>query len=88
MNHTSGPWQVQITGGEVECVSGAGPGLWAVVQGPDYDTRAANARLIAAAPDLLEALEAIAEMTHNAAGGMHAEIYDAARAAIAKAKGE
>lgn len=59
MKHTLGPWQVQITGGEVECVSGAESGLWAVVQGPDYDTRAANARLIAAAPELAQILDRI-----------------------------
>lgn len=45
--------------------------------------REANARLIAAAPDLLEALEAIFNGT-----GMTGENMDLARAAIKKAKGE
>lgn len=40
----------------------------------------ANARLISAAPDLLEALECLLEMGHAKAG-------DLARAAIAKARG-
>lgn len=40
----------------------------------------ANARLIAAAPELLEALECLLEMGHAKAG-------DLARAAIAKARG-
>ncbi|MDF1807946.1 hypothetical protein [Hyphomonas sp.] len=48
------------------------------------------ARLIAAAPDLLEALEAVSEALHEVeAGYMSAfEVQDIARAAIAKAKGE
>jgi hypothetical protein len=62
----------------------------AVAQGPDAE---ANARLIAAAPDLLEALEAMAAGDIDVSGT--ALIYDAspaallalARAAIAKAKG-
>lgn len=54
--HTPGPWAVQVTGGTAECVSATEPGLWAVVEGADYETRAANARLIAAAPAMLGAL--------------------------------
>lgn len=41
----------------------------------------ANAKLLTAAPDLLEALECLLEMGHAKAG-------DLARAAIAKARGE
>ena len=93
MKHTLGPWQVQITGGEVECVSGAQLGLWAVVNGPDYDTRAANARLIAAAPDLAWALERMLR-EHDAlqmAIGSTEDRWEAAtyaRATLAKARGE
>ena len=48
--------------------------------GSDNEETNANARLIAAAPDLLEALEALLEGDFNVA--------EKARAAIAKAKGE
>lgn len=49
----------------------------------DIEEREANARLIAAAPELLEALDAIFNGT-----GMTGENMDLARAAIKKAKGE
>jgi len=47
----------------------------------------ANARLIAAAPDLLAALENLVE-THDDGEAMHVEFWNIARAALAKAKGE
>ena len=47
-----------------------------------------NARLIAAAPDLLEALEAITDLYDTDEGCRSRPEYKAARAAIAKAKGE
>jgi len=49
--------------------------------GEQVSIQEANARLIAAAPDLLRALECLLEMGHAKAG-------DLARAAIAKARGE
>lgn len=52
-------------------------------------TTAANARLIAAAPDLLDALEALAKLTFES--GLTADNTDdwrQARVAIAKARGE
>ena len=60
----------------------------------DFSEYVANARLIAAAPELLEALEALSALNDNH-GPFGGEIYqdridrawDAARAAIAKAKG-
>lgn len=52
-------------------------------------TAIANARLIAAATDLLEACEAaLADGPHNASHGLSFQVVDALRAAIAKAKGE
>ena len=54
--HTPGPWAIQITGGEKEVVTGSTKGLWATIEGPNFETRHANARLIAAAPELLDAL--------------------------------
>lgn len=100
MKHTPGPWS---SGGTLEVVAGK--------LGADVPTVAvaccdlprgldgyANARLIAAAPELLAALEtAYAVMTsarvevynHDRANYSRIEnAIDAARAAIAKAKGE
>lgn len=55
--HTIGPWAIQVTGGKAEVVTSSVRGLWATIEGPNYETRHANARLIAAAPDLLAALQ-------------------------------
>lgn len=49
--------------------------------------RVANARLIAAAPDLLEALEVLAEIVDDQLCGEFPEAYGDALRAIAKAKG-
>jgi hypothetical protein len=65
----------------------------------DHPIRRANARLIAAAPDLLEALnDALAVMTADTVGTIHMDdpdwyrqlwaAVDKARAAIAKAEGQ
>lgn len=54
---------------------------WA--KGPDHDSGEANAHLMASAPDLLEALEALMPHIPGDACGE----YEDARAAIAKAKG-
>ena len=48
----------------------------------------ANARLIAAAPELLEALEEIMKQTDQRSNYLIDHVYLIARAAIAKAKGE
>ena len=96
--HTPGPWSYRRKGSsqEWEIDSGYCPILdhqsWkglAVIYGCDDDKKNgsivgdANARLIAAAPELLEALEELlAETWINGA------FADKARAAIAKAKGE
>lgn len=73
--HTPGPWRLKMTSSD-----------WfkPLANGQFVDLRdAANARLIAAAPELLEALEAA---LHND-GGYHAW-KEQARAAIAKATGK
>lgn len=49
----------------------------------DVEYQSADARLIAAAPDLLEALEAVVRVADRAT-----DEFDMARAAIAKARGE
>ena len=84
--HTPGPWTV---GGDTQfmnqveiwpaigCAYGAGPEV------------IANARLIAAAPDLLEALEdLIGNYKENKGAGLGIGPIMKAKTAIAKAKGE
>jgi len=95
-NHTPGPWKawcrsVYYEGGEWP----KSDFLQWEIEGPEIpDGRGsyyqADAQLIAAAPDLLEALEACLE-TWKTTGVSNGAIEDAkqqARAAIAKAKGE
>ena len=91
--HTPGPWIVALN------IDGVYAGTLSVVKSavgseicgprqirPQAKELEANANLIAAAPDLLEALKAI--LTICDSEGMYALESDAARAAIAKAKGE
>ena len=80
--HTPGPWTLQPVGDETECnILGAGRELIATVSDND-------ARLIAAAPALLEALEHSLDWLASYPGGGAAVAYDKARAAIAQAKGK
>lgn len=97
--HTPGPWRVGPYPGHVESMDGR---LVAGCMGRQSakdsdDTNAvneANARLIAAAPELLEALEDVMERfgTQLRLQGygreFKEEMLDKARAAIAQAKGE
>lgn len=86
--HTPGTWfvtgnmtlyvEARIGGGLVQEVAAVGPTEADSGYGPQ---QRANADLIAAAPDLLRALECLLEMGHAKAG-------DLARAAIAKARGD
>lgn len=61
--HTPGPWFIQISGGKYEYVRSKHSGdLQVVVEGQEgteegYETRHANARLIASSPELLSALK-------------------------------
>jgi hypothetical protein len=73
--HTPGPWQ--IVG-----VNVYGNNLRALLP-----MNAADAHLISAAPDMLEALETIVS-TERDRHGYHPAWTDQARAAIAKARGE
>lgn len=89
--YTRGPW----TWGTDYCgLYGSGPdnevltyerykGMWVAFG----DKQKANANLISAAPDLLEALENLLAVREGA-GGTKFHADDIARAAIAKAKGE
>lgn len=87
--HTPGPWVkkgIHWTGKNNEIVF--------VSNGPafgsesDFESAKANARLIAAAPELLEALEDLCECILETRGPSATLALKSARAAIAKAKGE
>ena len=99
MNHTPGPWKAESFSGRYN--------VWPISKRRDdgtavaYDMDEANARLIAAAPDLLAALRQI-EVGANTVDSCYRrnpgnfaaalcglkEYADAARAAIARATGE
>jgi len=83
--HTTGPWSQKLDHkGEPEArVLGPDGSMIAELDGycDDYRTEIANARLIAAAPELLDALQNAVEDEPNATFADHA------RAIIAKATG-
>ena len=80
--HTPGPWAIEPDAlGESSIVTDNGGTIADV-----YGRNPANARLIAAAPDLLAALQAVAD--YWAGGDVPADIDAAMRAAIAKATGK
>lgn len=85
-----GPWKIQRqnpspTTGEW-MISGQKPGYLAEVRDCGSGDVMANASLIAAAPDLLEALQLVVDTTEN--GGWPSAALVIAKAAIAKAMGE
>ena len=91
--HTPGPWKAEklnedtwLIGSNYNRIIGD---VWAI----DVGTPAANARLIAAAPDLLAALERLVDFFGVASNTGSSPVrtwseVQAAKAAIAKAKGE
>lgn len=91
-NHTPGPWMVHtLPDGSHHVMAEHWGASVAVTMYPDGGSkdRESNARLIAAAPDLLKALQNLERLSIWTA---HASDYDreqikAARAAIAKATG-
>ena len=80
--HTPGPWHAVIAGGVQPVIGGPLITSAHTKSGmlPNYE---ANARLIAAAPELLEALRGVVRVADRSTIE-----FDAARAAIAKATGE
>lgn len=86
--HTPGPWVAR----PVPNVGVRGHTGYAIdfnedqEQVVDFVYEEADANLIAAAPDLLEALDEL--VRHQEALGRHNVIIDKSRAAIAKARGE
>ena len=81
--HTPGPWVVKVTAGETFIRSSDGANVSRV--GAATNMRA-NARLIAAAPDLLAALKAVCSHGTREPQQISSD-WDAARAAIARAEG-
>lgn len=89
--HTPGPWFLSRT---MEQVESAGPSIARVIYGTRHESLAefaANARLIAAAPDLLAACR-LALATHSLSesepgGPKLSDVSKALRAAISKAEG-
>jgi hypothetical protein len=85
MSHTPGPWSVHL--GIIRCPLGLA--VADVETNPKHQhsaAREANAVLIAAAPDLLFALENLLAVKYGE-GGTVFDSDEIARAAIAKAKG-
>lgn len=86
--HTPGPWQVGDTwAGVTRFVERLGqqPGYVAEARGSSPEERDANARLIAAAPELLAALEVVRRSA--AWSNLSLETQSLICAAIAKAEG-
>jgi hypothetical protein len=96
--HTPGPWEVVCNAGgypsKIHAPNGyTGPGgLRDVTRGaaicfPSSNEGRANARLMAAAPELLAALRGLLRVCPRVRAGATLAEYDAARAAIAHATG-
>lgn len=101
--HTPGPWTVASNGDDGARVNAFATVAWCPtsaafgVDGSQVisaDEAEANARLIAAAPELLAACEVFieaerrAEVNGREGFGLYTEAMSAARAAVAKARGE
>ncbi len=84
--HTPGPWVVTKATHDGEVINIGAIDLQLVHENGPVNWK--NARLIAAAPDLLEALESLTEIVNQIGNkGMRSE-YLKAKAAIARARGE
>ena len=84
MKHTIGPWKISKDKNDIENAMGTGVcALYA------DETAEANARLIAAAPDLLKALKMfVEEVQEDNQDASLMEAFIKAKAAIVKAEGE
>jgi len=93
--HTPGPWQTDrnnVHAAQIATIHGCTNSDWVEIWSPaafaaSEETQEANARLIAAAPELLEALDRIADMCAAPPNFSDKTIQDIACAAIAKATG-
>jgi hypothetical protein len=85
--HTPGPWQREVGAGRGAWIMGPTK-EWAALACGDTDRRAeANARLIAAAPDMLAALKQVEAEMRAGFGSSFGETREQVRRAIAKAEG-
>ena len=100
LQHTPGPWIISadpmhfyslttVIGGKANHLKNGPPQQMIVQVGgfAEWQEAEANARLIAAAPELLEALETLAEHFEYYMGDNECRPLENARAAIAKAAG-
>jgi hypothetical protein len=86
--HTPGPWEFRLEAYRTVIFHKAEVGEKALAVGAGhYPSNIANARLIAAAPDLLEACEALTHWDECWPSAALGEALRKARAALAKAKG-
>lgn len=90
--HTPGPWEAEVRTpiGITYVWQGGTENAIAKVYAGVIEDAEANARLIAAAPELLRVAELAATLntqTNHIGSGMLAELVERARAAIAKATG-
>jgi len=95
--HTHGPWEAENNGHFWEIVPKnrvsaqpyrVGDVCASDPENPSSGIQEANARLIAAAPELLEALQNILAVANVRINDPRIAQFDAARAAVAKATGE
>lgn len=87
-SHTPGPWTYGYNGAYGYCITTRGGTHIATSILYKKDGGEANARLIAAAPELLSALQALCDAQQHGDVASWANEWDAAYAAISKATGE
>ena len=90
---TPGPWKVldhtkEPPTQEILCIAETGFALECEPFESISDVDRANANIMAAAPDLLEALEEIVEDYDEYPMGFYRDVIEKAQAAIAKARGQ
>jgi len=86
--HTPGPWNVEKTDGYVVCELTAGWCVVATEADPNKYSPEADARLIAAAPDLLKALDEVTDFWYAGAEAPSPEELEPYIKLIARARGE
>ncbi|MGA0002186.1 MAG: hypothetical protein ACO3IZ_11125 [Steroidobacteraceae bacterium] len=85
--HTPGPWQMKINVASTCVLDGKGTLLARLQFGCNFNERVvSNARLMTAAPDLLEVLKSLEKDFGCSVSGVPYPRWDSARAAIAKAE--